>query len=166
MTARPPSSPVADELAVEQQICFLLHLTHSKVIGAWDRFLRRHDLSFSEYVVLLAVLENWPVPEDSLAFRLGFDPYTMEDALANLERRRLVSRMADPDTPGNRLIQASPSSLDFRPTLLEIRNTFLCDIGIPQREAELLREQLEKVLLACSRQKSLAGARYADIGVG
>ena len=163
MTARPSGLPQANDLAVEQQICFLLHLAHSKVIGTWDRFLRRYDLSFSEYVVLLAVWEQWPVSENALAFRLGFDPYTLEDALANLERRRLVCRSADPDMPGDRLVQALPKGVDFQPELLGIRDAFLCDIGLSEQDVEALRSQLENVLLACARRSSLAGIRYHDM---
>jgi len=133
------------DLLVERQLCFLLHRNTARFIGRWDRFLRQYNLTFAEYLVLLAVWERSPVSENALAMRLQFDPYTLEDALTNLERGRLVSRSDDHGMPGHRVVEATRQGFEIQPEIEGIRARFSCELGLPPKDAELLMAQLEKL---------------------
>ena len=133
------------DLLVERQLCFLLHRNTARFVGRWDRFLRSYNLTFAEYTVLLAVLERSPVSETALAVRLQFDPYTLEDALSGLERNRLVSRGDDHGLVGHRVVQVTRKGVDMRPEIEDIRSRFICRLGLPPQDAELLKDQLEKL---------------------
>ena len=146
------------ELAVDRQLCFLLHRNTARFIGRWDRFLRSYNLTFTEYLVLLAVWERWPVSESALAVRLQFDPFTLEDALANLERGRLVMRSEDLGIPEHRVVEPTRKGLDMRPEIENIRGSFSCELGLAPKDVALLVAQLEKL------SEALAGMdlAYAD----
>jgi DNA-binding MarR family transcriptional regulator len=133
------------DLAVDRQLCFLLHRNTARFIGRWDRFLRSYNLTFTEYLVLLAVWERWPVSENALAVRLQFDPFTMEEALANLERGRLVTRSEDLGIPEHRVVEATRKGLDMRPEIEEIRGRFSCELGLTPKDSAVLMAQLEKL---------------------
>jgi len=133
------------DLLVERQLCYLLHRNTARFLGRWDRFLRRFDLTFAEYLVLLAVWERSPVSETALALRLQFDPYTLEDALTNLERARFVSRGDDHGILGHRVVEATREGFGLQPEIEEIRSRFSCELGLPPKDAELLMVQLEKL---------------------
>ncbi len=133
------------DLLVERQLCFLLHRNTARFIGRWDRFLRRYNLTFAEYLVLLAMWERSPVSEAALALRLQFDPYTLEDALTNLERARFVSRSDDHGIPGHRVVEVTRDGLSLQPKIEGIRSRFSCELGLPPKDAEMLIAQLEKL---------------------
>lgn len=138
------------ELIAERQLCFLLHRCSSRFTGRWDRFLRRHNLTYTEYIVLLAVWESAPLSEHALAMRLEFDGYTLEDALANLERSRLVERGAGLDADGSRTIENTVKGLQLQPQVLEIRKAFSCEMNAPTLDVQALTTQLGRLLEALS----------------
>lgn len=144
-------------LNTASQLCGLLHATNAKLIGPWDRLLRQHGLDFAGYAVLLAVYERWPVGEGDLSLRLQFDPYTFEDALADLERCRLISRSESAET-GDRLVAPSGKGLDLQPDLLAIAERLASDFRYAEADARQLMSQLKRLSLAITN----AGLDHAD----
>ncbi len=136
---------ISPELAVDRQLCFLLHRNTARFIGRWDRFLRSYKLTFTEYIVLLAVWERWPVSENALAVRLQLDPFTLEDALASLERGRLLMRSEDIGIPEHRVVEPTRKGLEMKPEIESIRSRFSCELGLPPKDAAVLIAQLEKL---------------------
>ena len=134
-----------DDLLVERQLCFLLHRNTSRFVGRWDRFLRRYNLTYTEYLVLLALWERSPTSDAALGTRLQLDPYTLEDALANLERLRYIVRSPNLGTPMHRVVEATRKCLDLQPEVGAIRQRFSCELGLPKEDADLLVAQLEKL---------------------
>jgi DNA-binding MarR family transcriptional regulator len=146
------------DLQLEQQLCFMLYRNTARFIGCWDRFLRRYQLTFAEYVVLLALWEGWPASESAIAMRLQLDPYTLEDALANLERSRMLTRSTHHGVPGDRLIEPTHKGLDLRPELEEVRRRFSCELGLAPATAQALLLQLQSLSEALSGSEPMWGA--------
>lgn len=138
------------DLRVDAQLCLRLNNITSRFLGRWDRALRPHGINFNEYLVLTAVWENCLVGEDTLAECLGFDPYMLEDAIVNLERRGLLTRRDDCGVLGHHLVEATPESLQLQPVLAAMRQAFLGDLRLPGADIRLLGVQLDKLSLALS----------------
>ncbi len=134
-------------LNTASQLCGLLHATNAKLIGPWDRVLRQYGLDFAGYAVLLALYERWPTGEGELSLRLQFDPFTLEDALSDLERCRLISRSESVEA-GDRLVAPSGKAFDLQPELLDIAGRLESDFSLAEADARQLMVQLSRLSLA------------------
>ncbi len=132
-------------LRLEAQLCFKLHSATSRFFGRFDRLLRAHGLTFTEYIILLMVWEEGPVDETAVAERLRLDPYTIEEGMVNLERQRRISRSENSDELGNRVVEATRDSYALQPELNAAREGFLCDSGLPEGDWRALGVQLDKM---------------------
>ena len=104
-------------LQIDEQLCLKLHRASNRFYGRYDRLLRSHGLTFSEYIVLVVVWERGPVSEGELARQLQFDPYTLEDTMLSLERRRLIQRHADPGRASYAMVVARRRASSCNPRL-------------------------------------------------
>jgi DNA-binding MarR family transcriptional regulator len=134
-------------LNTASQLCGLLHATNAKLIGPWDRVLRQYGLDFAGYAALLALYERSPISEGDLSLRLQFDPFTFEDALADLERCRLISRSGSTEA-GDRLVAPSGKAFDLQPDLLDIAGRLANDFSFAEADAQQLMGQLRRLSLA------------------
>ena len=135
-------------LNTASQLCGLLHATNAKVIGRWDRVLRQYGIDFAGYAALLAIYDKWPVGENALSLRLQFDPYTLEDALTDLERCRLITRSGGQGGAADRVIEPSRKAVELRPELLGISMQLASDFDFAESEALQLIAQLRRLSLA------------------
>ncbi len=135
-------------LQIDEQLCLKLHRASNRFYGRYDRLLRSHGLTFSEYIVLVVVWERGPVSEGELARQLQFDPYTLEDTMLSLERRRLIQRHADPGRESYAMVVATPASFELQPALEAARAQFLCDSGLPDADWRALGALLDKMSAA------------------
>ena len=90
------SSPAADPLALEQQVCFALSVAARNVVAVYRPWLEPMGLTHPQYLVMLALWQHGPLSVKSLSGLLQLDPGTLSPLIKRLEAAGLLRRDRDP----------------------------------------------------------------------
>jgi len=80
---------------LESMLCFALYSAHRRVGQVYRGILAPLDLSYTQYLVLIALTDGREVTVGRLGGLLGLDSGTLSPLLKRLERRGLVLRRRD-----------------------------------------------------------------------
>lgn len=97
MCGNPPfpdgaSSPGRDALSLDSQLCFRLYAAARRVIGLYQPILEPLGLTYTQYLVLMALWDEDRLSVKALGDRLHLDSGTLSPLLKKLEGRRLLTR--------------------------------------------------------------------------
>ncbi len=81
-----------DPLSLDAQICFPLYVCAKEIIGKYKPILDRLDLTYTQYIALLALWEKKTVNVKALGEALYLDSGTLTPLLKRLEEKGLVTR--------------------------------------------------------------------------
>lgn len=82
-----------DAMRLERQLCFPLYAASRKVVGLYTPHLAPLGLTYTRYLVLLALWERDQVPVRELCERLMLDVGTLSPLLKRLEQDGYVTRV-------------------------------------------------------------------------
>ena len=80
------------DITIDTQLCFALYSASNMIDQYYRPLLEAHDLTYAQYIVLMALAEKDNVSITSLANRLGLSKATMTPLLRRLEGRNLLRR--------------------------------------------------------------------------
>lgn len=89
---------------LDQQIGFLLRLTHQRVAGNLARQFSGSGLNVPRYVVLSRLYEKGPLTQNLLGRLVAMEPCVIHDMVRSLEARGLVSRRSDENDGRRRIV--------------------------------------------------------------
>jgi DNA-binding MarR family transcriptional regulator len=81
-----------DRLTLDQQVCFALTVADRRVVALYRPFLEPLGLTHPQYLVMIALWEDAPLPMRELGRRLVLDSGTLSPLLGRLESAGLVVR--------------------------------------------------------------------------
>jgi MarR family transcriptional regulator, lower aerobic nicotinate degradation pathway regulator len=123
--------------AFERGTGFLLSRLGSLASRSWAAFLAAHDLSQSQYAVLVVLSEQGPVGQQHLADLVAVDARNIVPVLDSLAARELIRRHTDPADRRRRIVTLAPSGIALAGTLGKAagadRSDFLAALGESDR---------------------------------
>ena len=87
----------ADEVLLNDMVCFALHAASRAVTAAYRPLLEPLGLTYPQYLVMSALWENGEKTVGELVDLLQLDYGTMTPLLKRLEKRQLVRRTRSPE---------------------------------------------------------------------
>jgi DNA-binding MarR family transcriptional regulator len=95
-TATTADEPVADQLALDGQVCFALAVASRRVVSLYRPLLEPMGLTHPQYLLMLALWEETPLKVSQLASRLSLEPATLSPMLKRLEANGMITRQHSP----------------------------------------------------------------------
>ena len=140
--------PTGAHARLTEQLCFALYSASKAVAGAYRPLLKDLGLTYSQYLVLLALWEHDSLTVAELGGHLGLDSGTLSPLLKRLEKADIVARTrAEPDERVVRVsLTASGRALESR--LAPVRASVEDSTGLSSGEFASLRAQLERLTAA------------------
>ena len=90
------AEPAPDELLkLENQLCFPLYVCSKEVVRRYTPYLDELGLTYTQYLVMLALWEYGPASVGELGERLYLDSGTLTPLLKKMEGKGLVERRRD-----------------------------------------------------------------------
>lgn len=90
------AAPSADELLrLDNQLCFAVYSTSLAMTRLYKPLLDKLDLTYPQYLVMLALWEHDGLTVSELGERLSLDSGTLTPLLKRLEANGLVARLRD-----------------------------------------------------------------------
>jgi MarR family transcriptional regulator, lower aerobic nicotinate degradation pathway regulator len=140
--------------AFERGTGFLLSRLGSLASRSWVAFLAAHDLTQSQYAVLVALNEQGPVGQHHLAQLIAVDARNIVPVLDSLAARELIERQTDPADRRRRIVTLAPSGIALARTLSQAagadRSDFLA--ALSERDRQHLNDLLQRLYDAHVRE--------------
>ena len=80
-----------DEL--RKELCFLFYVTNKEIVNQFNQYLKRYDISFPNYIVLLYIDTDRPIYIKTLCEELYLDSGTISPIIKRLEKKGLINRI-------------------------------------------------------------------------
>ena len=151
-----PAPAKVDPLALEQQVCFALAVTHRAVLAIYRPLLEPLGLTHPQYLVMLALWAHdksggadetatGPLSVKKIAGALQLDSATLSPMLKRLESLGLITRSRSAVDERATDVRLTPAGERLRRRALEIPPAVVERLGVDLDELAHLRTVLTRV---------------------
>ncbi|MGW7940065.1 MarR family transcriptional regulator [Staphylococcus xylosus] len=82
---------------MRKEMCYLFYITSKEIVNRFNKYLKRYDISFPNYIVLLYIENEIPVYIKTLCDELYLDSETISPIIKRLEKKELIRRLRTED---------------------------------------------------------------------
>ncbi|MFI9567981.1 MarR family winged helix-turn-helix transcriptional regulator [Streptomyces rishiriensis] len=135
-------------LRLDRQICFSLHAASRAFNGVYRVILKDLGLTYPQYLVMLVLWEQGPLPVKRLGEHLRLDSGTLSPLLKRLEAAGLVRRERSARDERSVEVRPTEAGADLRERALEVPRRIVAATGFELAEIGALRERLDELTSA------------------
>ena len=103
-----------DQLLLKNQLCFPLYACSRKIVGSYSPFLKPLGLTYTQYVVLMALWEHESLSVGQLGSILHLDAGTLTPLLKRLEKMGYVTRERSKEDERITMISITPEGDELK----------------------------------------------------
>ena len=135
-----------DAAKLDDQLCFALYSASNQLSAIYRGLLDPIGLTYTQFLTLLALLEQDGPTISDLANRLGLSKPTMTPLLRRLEQKGFIHRMSAPDNEREKLITLTQKGHDLGPVSKEITHNAFDQTGLSNTESRALMALCSKIV--------------------
>ena len=135
-----------DCLKLKNQICFPLYACSKEIIRRYKPFLDEVDLTYTQYITMMALWENESMNVRELGSCLFLDSGTLTPLLKKLENKGYIMRSRSKDDERNLIVTLTDKGWELREQMLSIPGAMASCVDLEPQEAADLYRLLYKVL--------------------
>ena len=135
-----------DCLKLNNQICFPLYACSKEIIRRYKPFLDKVDLTYTQYITMMALWENESMNVRELGSCLFLDSGTLTPLLKKLENKGYIKRSRSKEDERNLIVTLTDKGWELREEMLSIPRSMANCVDLDQQEAADLYRLLYKVL--------------------
>ena len=136
----PDKTPVLDD-----QLCFALYSTGLAMNKLYRKLLRKLDLTYPQYLVMLVLWERDGVSVSDIGARLFLDSATLTPLLKRLEAAGLVMRTRSALDERQLVVSLTAAGSTLREAAAAVQQELLCAAACPPEELRALKGRLEQL---------------------
>lgn len=121
-------------LNLDKQLCFRLYSISRKMTKAYEPFLEKYDLTYPQYVVMLALFKAETIDFKDLSAEINLSPGTLTPLLKRLEELSYLERVKNPSDSRKMNVNLSKKGYELRDNIVDV----------PYGMAERLQLSIEK----------------------
>lgn len=135
-----------DMLKLDNQLCFSLYVCSKEIIKRYKPLLDPYGLTYTGYIILMALWEQDQVTVKELGKRLYLDSGTLTPLLKKLETQGYVSRTRSSEDERNVYVKLTDKGLSFKQDALCIPKGLICAIPMAPEKVTQLRDALHNLM--------------------
>ena len=135
-----------DCLKLKNQICFPLYACSKEIIRRYKPFLDEVDLTYTQYITMMALWENESMNVRELGSCLFLDTGTLTPLLKKLENKGYIMRSRSKEDERNLIVTLTDKGWELREQMLSIPGAMASCVDLEPQEAADLYRLLYKVL--------------------
>jgi len=124
----------------ENQLCFPLYSAANAMVRAYRPLLKRLDLTYLQYMVLMLLWQHKKMNVKALGQQLQLDSGTLTPLLKRLENKELVSRHRCDQDERVRLIKITPKGQALQKQAEDIPQQLMCKSGLSVQQGSDLKQ--------------------------
>lgn len=133
------------KLKLENQICHSLYSATNALVRAYRPLLEQLELTYPQYLVMLALWEQDKVVIKNLVERTRFDAGTLTPLLKRLSDKSLLNQKKSDTDSRQRIIELTHTGRALLSKADAIPDQLMCRIDMSRDEAVLLKSLSEKL---------------------
>ncbi|HDE3141483.1 TPA: MarR family transcriptional regulator [Staphylococcus aureus] len=127
---------------LSKQLCFLFYVSSKEIIKKYTNYLKEYDLTYTGYIVLMAIENDEKLNIKKLGERVFLDSGTLTPLLKKLEKKDYVVRTREEKDERNLQISLTEQGKAIKPPLAEISVKVFNEFNISEREASDIIDNL------------------------
>lgn len=135
-----------DVLKLDNQICFPLYACSKEIVRRYTPFLEELDLTYTQYIAMMAIWETDEMSVSDLGKRLYLDSGTLTPLLKKLEAKGYVERKRSATDERKVVISATKAGMDLRDKAVEVPAKLGGCIDLDPADAVELHRILRKMM--------------------
>jgi MarR family transcriptional regulator, organic hydroperoxide resistance regulator len=135
-----------ENLKLDNQLCFALYSATHALTRAYRNALESTGITYTQYLVLLALWENNHLTVKSVADRLDLDSASLTPILKRLEVSGLILRKRSKTDERVVEITLTDKGQALQDEVANIQKRVACQTGLPSDEFEVLKSSLHKLV--------------------
>ncbi|MDF2906933.1 MAG: hypothetical protein K0R34_2254 [Herbinix sp.] len=135
-----------DLLMLDNQLCFSLYVCSKEIIKKYKNLLDPYGLTYTGYIIMLALWEKDDITVKELGKRLYLDSGTLTPMLKKLESLGYIKRIRSSSDERNVYIQLAPKGDELKSIALDIPKSMICNLDLDQKYAGGLLDALHKMM--------------------
>ena len=140
-------------LKLENQLCYPIYLCAKEITQRYAPLLRRLDLTYTQYIVMMYFWEAGPSSQKDVSRALLLDPSTLTPLLRKLEAKGYISRKKSEADGRSLVLSLTEKGARLRDEALSVPEQMGCRIGLDMEEALAMRGLICKVLSNVRKDK-------------
>lgn len=145
-TAKGNSSEDYEILKLDNQLCFSLYVCSKEIIKKYKPLLDPLGLTYTGYIILMALWEQDNITVKDLGKRLYLDSGTLTPMLKKLEALDYIKRIRSSSDERNVFIQLTEKGNGLKKEALEIPKNMICTLSLEPAYAEELLSALHQMM--------------------
>ncbi|KRG08226.1 MarR family winged helix-turn-helix transcriptional regulator [Staphylococcus sp. NAM3COL9] len=129
---------------LEKQLCFLFYVSSKEIIKKYTSHLKEYDLTYTGYIVLLAIKVDEKINIKTLGERVFLDSGTLTPLLKKLEKKGYVTRTREIDDERNLQIALTDKGTNVQEPLSKVSKKVFGEFDMDIDEAIDLKDTLQK----------------------
>lgn len=134
---------VAQQLRLENQLCFALYAASGLVTRAYRPLLEPLGLTYPQYLAMMALWEKAPRTVSDLGEALGLDSGTLTPLLKRMEAAGLVTRTRDRADERRVQVDLTDQGRHLQDDAAGVPFALACALDLPGEEIVALRASLQ-----------------------
>lgn len=123
-----------DSLKLNKQVCFPLYACSKELVKQYGPYLKKLNLTYTQYIVMMVVWEKESVSSRELAECLHLDYGTLTPVLRRLENAGYISRQRDPQDERLLIISLTDEGESLRDAAVDIPSCIAKCMGLSEEE--------------------------------
>ncbi len=135
-----------ETMKLDNQICFAFYACSREMTKLYRPMLDKIDLTYTQYVTMLALWEQDQVSVTALGNKLYLDSGTLTPLLKKLEAAGHITRKRDIQDERSVIVELTEQGKALQEQAADIPNELACRLEGTPEEAALLLEQMHDIL--------------------
>lgn len=151
-----PDSDRELSIRLNTQLCFALYQASQLVTGLYRPLLYDIGLTYPQYLIMMLLWEQSPVPMGALCDNLSLDYNTLAPVARRLEEIGYVTRTQDPADARRMLVDLTAAGDALREKAINLRACVVDQLPLDSGELASMRESLQelnKALLSNNKRR-------------
>lgn len=135
-----------DVLKLSNQLCFPLYVCSKEVVRGYKPFLDEIDLTYTQYITMMALWEKEEINVKDLGEILYLDSGTLTPVLKKLEQKGYICRNRSSEDERVLIVTLTPEGEKLKEKAVEIPGKINTCISLSKEEALTMYQLLHKLL--------------------
>ncbi|WP_423187795.1 MarR family winged helix-turn-helix transcriptional regulator [Alishewanella sp. d11] len=136
----------AKTLPLPQQVCFALYSANNAMMRLYRPLLQPFDLTYPQYVVLLALWQQDNISLGQLGAVTLFDSGTLTPLVKKLEQKGWLKRVSDNTDERVKKVLLTAEGKHLEAEVASVMPALRCQVAMPDTQLLALREQAQQLL--------------------
>lgn len=133
-------------LKLDYQVCFKLYVTSKEIIRKYSPLLEELDLTYTQYITMLALWEKDQISVKELGEKLYLDSGTLTPLLNKLKSKGLIDKTKQEKDGRELILSLTKKGIELKEKALNIPEAIASCVKLEKEEAIEFFELLNKVL--------------------